>query len=334
MKKSKFIKKALLFIFGTTVFLCFSCKEKETKNIKEEKVDVANLTVSEPFFKLSLAQWSIHKMVFDENVDPYTFAEKAKKWGFTGLEYVSALYYKELEKTNFSKEAMALFVEKCNAESKKYDMKNLLIMIDGQGDLATTNAKERKVAVENHYKWVDAAAAMGCHSIRVNLSGSTDPEEWISNAVDGLTQLAVYAKEKNVNIIVENHGGLSSDAAKLAEVMKKIAMPNCGTLPDFGNFCLRREDGSVYNGPCAEEYDRYQGTRELMPYAKGVSAKSYNFDASGNETTIDFYKMLQIIKDSGYKGYIDVEYEGEELGEEAGILATKELLLKVADSIH
>ena len=145
--------------------------------------------------------------------------------------------------------------------------------------------------------------------------------------------MATYAKEKNINIIVENHGGLSSNAAKLAEVMQKVNMSNCGTLPDFGNFCLRREDGSVYNGSCAEEYDRYKGIKELMPFAKGVSAKSYNFDDSGNETKIDFYKMLQIIKDSGYKGYIDVEYEGDELGEVEGILATKELLLKVADSI-
>ena len=332
MKKRNFIKKAVLFSFGITLLLVFSCKDKVDKS-KEENVDTAELTINEPFFKLSLAQWSIHKMIFEENVDPYTFAEKAKGWGFSGLEYVSALYNKELEKSNFSEEAMALFVEKCNAESKKYGLENLLIMIDGQGDLATTDDKERDAAVKNHYKWVDAAAAMGCHSIRVNLSGSTNPEEWISNSVDGLTKLATYAKEKNINIIVENHGGLSSNAAKLAEVMEKVNMPNCGTLPDFGNFCLRREDGSVYNGACAEEYDRYKGTKELMPFAKGVSAKSYNFDASGNETKIDFYKMLQIIKDSGYKGYIDVEYEGDELGEEEGIIATKELLLKVADSI-
>tara|TARA_R110002050_G_scaffold48356_3_gene112504 strand:- start:65342 stop:66337 length:996 start_codon:yes stop_codon:yes gene_type:complete len=330
MKNTNFIQKGLLLTLSITLFVSFSCKEN-TK--KEEVAETSMSTNIEPFFKLSLAQWSIHKMIFEENVDPYTFAEKAKGWGFSGLEYVSALYNKELEKSNFSEEAMALFVEKSNAESEKYGMENLLIMIDGQGDLAATESKERKLAVENHYKWVDAAAAMGCHSIRVNLAGSNVPEEWISNSVDGLTQLATYAKGKNVNIIVENHGGLSSNAAKLAEIMQKVNMSNCGTLPDFGNFCLRREDGSVYNGPCAEEYDMYKGVAELMPFAKGVSAKSYNFDTSGNETKIDFYKMLQIIKDSGYKGYIDVEYEGDVLGEEEGILATKELLLKAAKSI-
>lgn len=320
-----------LAIFLTGIYSC-----KDTKKVETEATEMSSEMEKEvePFFQLSLAQWSMHKMVLDEGVDPYTFAEKAKGWGFTGLEYVSGLYYKELEKSNFSEEAMAAFVEKNNAESTKHGMKNVLIMIDGQGDLATTDAKERKKAVENHYKWVDAAAAMGCHSIRVNLAGSQNPEEWLSNSVDGLKQLATYAKDKNVNIIVENHGGLSSNAAKLAEVMKAVNMENCGTLPDFGNFCVKRKDGSYYNGECEEQYDMYQGVMELMPYAKGVSAKSHNFDEEGNETKIDYSKMLEIVKNSGYTGFIGVEYEGNELSEEAGILATKELLLNASNNLE
>lgn len=312
----------------------YSCKE--TKKTETEATTVSSEMEKEvdPFFQLSLAQWSMHKMVFDEGVDPYTFAEKAKGWGFTGLEYVSGLYYKELEKSNFSEEAMAEFVKKSNAESTKHGMKNVLIMIDGQGDLATSDPKDRKKAVENHFKWVDAAAAMGCTSIRVNLAGSQKPQEWLSNSVDGLKQLATYAKDKNVNIIVENHGGLSSDASKLAEVMKTVNMDNCGTLPDFGNFCIKRKDGSYYNGECAEEYDKYQGVKELMPYAKGVSAKSYDFDEVGNETKINFYKMLKIIKDAGYTGFVGVEYEGTVMSEEEGILATKELLLNASKNLE
>jgi len=146
--------------------------------------------------------------------------------------------------------------------------------------------------------------------------------------------LATYAKDKNVNIIVENHGGLSSNASKLAEVMKAVNMENCGTLPDFGNFCVKRKDGSYYNGECEEEYDMYQGVMELMPYAKGVSAKSYNFDEEGNETKIDYSKMLKIVKNSGYAGFIGVEYEGDELSEEDGILATKELLLNASNNLE
>lgn len=333
MKRST-LKVAILTGLAILLTGMYSCKD--TKKVETEATEMSSEMEKEvePFFQLSLAQWSMHKMVFDDSVDPYTFAEKAKGWGFTGLEYVSGLYYKELEKSNFSKEAMAAFVEKSNAESAKHGMKNVLIMIDGQGDLATSDPKERKKAVENHYKWVDAAADMGCHSIRVNLAGSQNPEEWVSNSVDGLKQLATYAKDKNVNIIVENHGGLSSNAAKLAEVMKAVNMDNCGTLPDFGNFCVKRKDGSYYNGECEEQYDMYQGVMELMPYAKGVSAKSYNFDEDGNETKIDYTKMLEIVKNSGYTGFVGVEYEGDELSEEEGILATKELLLNASNNLE
>lgn len=332
MKKKVFVKKCLLFGVITLFVINISCKEKEAK-IAEVKTEKIAKTSPELFFDLSLAQWSMHKMIFEQNVDPYTFAEKAKNWGFTGLEYVSALYYKELEKENFSEEAMATFVRKCNEESKKHGMQNVLIMIDGQGDLAVSDADERKKAVENHYKWVDAASQMGCSSIRVNLSGSKDEKEWLKNSVEGLTQLATYAKDKDINVIVENHGGLSSNGAKLAEVMENVNMDNCGTLPDFGNFCIIRKDGSIYNGECADEYDMYKGVKELMPSAKGVSAKSYNFDENGNETKIDFSRMLQIVKNANYSGFIGVEYEGNVLSEEEGILKTKELLLKAAKDL-
>src|SRR5690606_3015274 len=158
-------------------------------------------------------------------VDPYSFAEKAKGWGFGGLEYVSGLY-RDVDAAGHSAEAMADFVEKRKAESEKHGLKNLLIMVDGQGDLASGDAAVRKSAVENHHKWVDAAAALGCHSIRVNLQGSMDPESWVPNSVDGLTQLATYAKDKGINIIVENHGGPSSDAGLLAQVMETVDMDN------------------------------------------------------------------------------------------------------------
>ena len=264
-------------------------------------------------------------MIKEDGVDPYTFAEKAKNWGFSGLEYVNQLYPADLDNNEYSEEAMANFIEKSNAEAKKYGMQNVLIMIDGQGNLAVSDAKERKEAVQRHHKWVDAARAMECHSIRVNLAGSDIPEEWKANSVDGLTQLCTYAKDKNINILVENHGGFSSNGTMLADVMATVDMDNCGTLPDFGNFCITRSDDG-----CAEEYDKYKGVKELMPYAKAVSAKSNVFDADGNERVIDYVKMLQIVKDHGYTSFIGVEFEGSELSEEAGIIATKELMLKAA----
>ncbi|NJB71665.1 sugar phosphate isomerase/epimerase [Saonia flava] len=319
-------------VFGMMSLLLggLSCKDS-----KKKEAEVVEETVVEdkPFFKISLAQWSINKMIRQDSVDPYTFAEKAKNWGFDGLEYVSQLYYPELEAANFSEEAMASFVEKSNAEAKKHGLENILIMIDGQGDLATSDTEKRKEAVENHYKWVDAAADMGCHSIRVNLAGSNDEEEWIANSVDGLTQLATYAKKKNINVIVENHGGLSSKGNMLAKVMDEVGMDNCGTLPDFGNFCVKMERKDD-KWECAEMYDIYKGISELMPYAKGVSAKAYNFDKDGNETRMDYERILKIVKDAGYNGYIGVEYEGWDLGEEEGILATKELLLNAVTKLN
>lgn len=333
MKRRQFIQDGSKFGLAISLMGTYACKgdKKKEKETGENASDMEKTMA--PFFELSLAQWSIHRMINEGGVDPYTFAEKAKAWGFTGLEYVSQLYNPELSDAGYSEEAMAAFVSKSNAEAKKHGLKNILIMIDGQGDLAGADAEERKKSVENHFKWVDAAAAMGCHSVRVNLAGVMTPDEWIANSVDGLTQLATYAKDKNINVIVENHGGPSSDANLLSQVMVKVNMDNCGTLPDFGNFCVKREDGSYYNSPCVEEYDKYKGVTELMAHAKAVSAKSHDFDAEGNETDIDYVKMLQIVKDAGYTGHIGVEYEGNILSEEDGILATKALMLNAAKKV-
>lgn len=325
MERRNFIRNSSQAGLAVSLLGMYACNE--TKKKEAEIMEDTDLTVKEvdPFFELSLAQWSIHRMIKEDGVDPYTFAEKAKNWGFSGLEYVSQLYPADSDDNEYSEEAMANFIEKSNAAAEKHGMKNVLIMIDGQGNLAVSDAKERKEAVERHHKWVDAAKAMGCHSIRVNLAGSDDPEEWKANSVDGLTQLSTYAKDKNINILVENHGGLSSNGEMLADVMATVDMDNCGTLPDFGNFCIKRSDDG-----CAEMYDIYKGVKELMPYAKAVSAKTHDFDADGNETQIDYVKMLQIVKDYGYTGFIGVEYEGSELSEEAGIIATRDLMLKAA----
>ncbi len=328
MKRRKFIRNTSTAGLGITLLGTYACKED--KKEKTENTEAAEANEVSPFFELSLAQWSMHNMIREDGVDPYSFAEKAKNWGFKGLEYVSQLYNPELSEADYSAEAMADFVVRSNSEAEKHGMKNLLIMIDGQGNLAVNDEKERDETVEKHKKWVDAAAAMGCHSIRVNLNGSTDPEEWKRNSVDGLTKLATYSKEKNINILVENHGGLSSNGALLADVMETVAMDNCGTLPDFGNFCMERKPDSW---DCIKEYDKYKGVKELMPYAKAVSAKTNNFNAAGYETKIDYVKMLEIVKEAGYSGFIGVEFEGTEISEEAGIIATRDLLLKAAQEL-
>ena len=206
--------------------------------------------------------------------------------------------------------------------SDDYGIDNVLIMIDSQGSLASSNKKERLKAIDNHKKWIDFSYEIGCETMRVNLSGETKLDRWTENSIKSLTELSDY--NKNINVVVENHGGLSSNGKYLSNVMSKVNIDNCGTLPDFGNFCI---DGSPR--ACNEWYDIYKGVEELMPYAHAVSAKSYDFDDFGNETKIDYSKMIDIVKKAGYKGYIGIEFEGNRMSEDDGIIATKKLLEKL-----
>mgnify|MGYP000061647998 FL=1 len=325
--KLTIISKALFFIsiiFLSTIIS--SCKKDINKEVASTTVSV---TKGDPFFKLSLAQWSLNQYVRTEKKSPFHFASQAKEMGFEGLEYVSQLYKFEVEKLGFD-----VVIDSLKTLSEKEKIQNVLIMVDDEGDLADPDENKRNQAVENHKKWVDAAAKLGCHSIRVNTFGTNDPEIWKTTVVDGLKKLSEYAATKNINILCENHGWLSSNPVALMSAIKDVNMKNCGTLPDFGNWCVKRTAINEKWGDCAEVYpDKYQGTKMMMPAAMAVSAKSYNFDENGNETTIDFVKMLQIVKDAGYTGFVGVEYEGDVLDEKAGIEATKDLLLSASTKL-
>lgn len=264
---------------------------------------------TEPRFKISLAEWSLHRALGGKMLDNLEFPVKAKRdFGITAVEYVSSFFADYVTDPKYLAELKRI--------TDYHAVANVLIMVDGEGNLGETTEEGRLKTVENHYKWVDAAKFLGCHSIRVNAGGSGTPEELAANVVLGLRKLCEYGQAKGINIIVENHGGNSSDGSWLSNVIKTVKMPNVGTLPDFGNFRISDD----------KQYDRYKGVGELMPFAKGVSGKSYDFDKDGNETTIDFARMIKIVKKSGYRGYIDVEYEGGNYSEEEGIMLTKKLL--------
>jgi sugar phosphate isomerase/epimerase len=330
MKIKQFTVKFAIIIIAISFNGFNSCAQSK----KENKEGFTSSVQEKPFFKLSLGEWSLHKQILDGEMSPLDFAQKASELGFQGIEYVSQIYTNELKKNPDSKVAMETLLTTLKEKSETYGVKNVLIMVDNEGDLASTVEAERNEAVENHKKWVDAAKFLGCHSIRVNVFGTNDPEVWKKTAADGLSKLAAYAKEKNINVIVENHGYLSSNAPLLVEVIHNVNASNCGVLPDFGNFCLNREGGERWGTKCIEEYDRYKGVAEMMPVAKAVSAKSFDFDESGNETTIDYVRMLQIVKDAGYTGFIGVEYEGSRLSEIEGLKATKNLLLNAAKQLN
>lgn len=327
MRKSiKFAVRSAL-LPSVLLLSLIACKNNSETN--SEKVMNQEEMTKAPFFKLSLAQWSLHKAILEDKThDPLDFASKAKEMGFEGIEYVSGLYTWHIDKMG-----MQPLLDTLKSRSEKAGIENLLIMIDGEGDLASPDEKERDEAVEKHKKWVDAAQFLGCHSIRVNLFGTRDADIWVDSSTDGLVKLSQYAATKNINVLVENHGYLSSNADLLKMVMMKVEMANCGTLPDFGNFCLEKEGGERWGAKCIKEYDRYVGVKKLMPWAKAVSAKSHDFDENGNETKTDYVKMLQIVKDAGYKGYIGVEYEGNILSEEDGIKATRDLLIEASKKL-
>lgn len=273
------------------------------------------------FFEISLAQWSLHKALFGKKLDTLDFPAKARNdFGITIVEYVNQFFK---DKAN-DKQFLAQLLQRC----KDNGVTNHLIMCDGEGELGASAEAERKQAVENHYKWVDAAKFLGCKTIRVNAAGKGTREEVAKTAADGLSRLGEYAGKVGINVIVENHGSYSSDGQWLSGVMKQVNGKNVGTLPDFGNFCIKREEGNWNN--CLESYDRYVGTKELMPYAKGVSAKTYDFDENGNCVETDYYKIMRIVRESGFKGIIGIEYEGDKLTEEDGIRKTKALLETVA----
>lgn len=280
-----------------------------------------------PFhFDISLAQWSLHKAFFAQEIAPLDFPVVARKtYDIGAVEYVNQFFSDKARDLNF--------LRQLKQRAEDHGVTNSLIMIDGEPELSSTDGSVRTAGIEGHKKWVEAAKFLGCSAIRVNLHGEGTADEWQRHSTESLVALCDFSKDFNIKILVENHGGFSSNGKLLAAVMQAVNNPLCGTMPDFGNFCVRRRDGDMWESPCVEQYDIYQGVAELLPYAGAVSAKSFNFDAQGNEPDIDFRAMLKLVKAAQYSGYVGIEYEGSALGEEAGIRATKLLLERLRQEL-
>ena len=298
----------------------------------------------DPLFKISLAEWSLNKSIYGKSrqlgweefaklltddpdailqgdVKHLDFAKIARQdFGIDAVEYVNTFFFNKATDLNYLKEMKTI--------ASGEGVKSLLIMCDREGALGDPDDAARTNAVENHYKWIDAANILGCHSIRVNAQSEGEYDEQIKLATDGLSQLTEYGTKYDINVIVENHGGLSSNGKWLSGVIDMVNHPRCGTLPDFGNFYL-----GTWEDKGNDWYDRYVGVEELMPYAKAVSAKSHNFNEDGDEKDTDYSKMMRIVLDAGYRGYVGIEYEGSDLSEMDGIASTKKLLEKVRDEL-
>ena len=301
--------------------------------IKHTTILTASSLCMTPYFELapsleiSLAEWSLHRGLKGGTIDHLDFPSIAsKQFGINVVEYVNGCFgsykrdFKEAGKD-------MVYLRELLKRSKDAGVTNHLIMVDDEGFLATPEDKERLAAVENHKKWIDAAKYLECKTVRVNLHGPGETAAKKTASIDSLSRLGEFAKPMNINIVVENHGSDSSKGFWVADVMRQVNKTNVGTLPDFGNFCISHEWGTT-QGECAEIYDRYKGVEELLPFAKGVSAKTYDFDVNGEQPKIDYKRLMDLVKASGFKGYIGIEFEGETQPEDEGIRKTKALLQK------
>jgi sugar phosphate isomerase/epimerase len=330
MNRQDFLRSLGMGALGVTLgsAIISSCAGKPSSEQQTAQDSLANQSQKpkDLFFKISLAEWSLHKALFAKELDNLDFPAKAKnEFGISGVEYVNQFFKDKAKDEKY----LAELKKRCDDNG----VTSVLIMIDGEGELAEVDSKKRMKSVENHYKWVDAAKFLGCHSIRVNCFGIGTEDEVSKAGIDGLRKLSEYAQKDNIGIIVENHGGYSSNGQWLSNVIKSVGLPNCGTLPDFGNFCIKRDGGHPWEGKCIEEYDRYKGVEEMMPYAKGVSAKTYELDANGNCVETDYSKMMTVVKNAGYHGWVGIEWEGDKLSESEGIKATKALLERVGATL-
>jgi sugar phosphate isomerase/epimerase len=280
-----------------------------------------------PSLEISLAEWSLHRGLKAGTIDHLDFPSIAsRQFGINVVEYVNGCFGSYKRDFKEAGKDMDYLRELLN-RSKGAGVTNHLIMVDEEGFLAIPDDKERLVAVENHKKWIDAAKFLECKTVRVNLHGPGESTAKKTASVDSLSRLGEFARPMNINIVVENHGSDSSKGYWIAEVMRQVNKSNVGTLPDFGNFCISHEWGTT-QGECGEIYDRYKGVEEMLPFAKGVSAKSYDFDLKGEQPKIDYKRLIKLVKASGFKGFIGIEFEGETQPEDEGIRKTKALLQK------
>lgn len=270
-----------------------------------------------PVFRISLAEWSLHRALGAGELDNLDFPRVTREeYGIEAVEYVNSFFKDKAEDRAYLTELKT----RCD----DHGITSVLIMCDGEGAIGNPDDAARTQAVENHYRWVEAARFLGCHAIRVNARSDGLPEEQRDLAADGLRRLTEFGAGHEISVIVENHGGLSSNGAWLASVIQAVDHPGCGTLPDLKNF---QTAPGVW-------YDFYQGVSELMPFAKAVSAKTHVFDEAGNEREIDYFRMMRIVLEAGYRGWVGIEWEGSEISEPEGIRATKALLERVRETLQ
>ncbi len=294
------------YFLSLAAILCFGCASNSTFKSKAPK--------------LTLGQWTFNKELRSGAMTNQQFIRKAADLGFDGIDYVNAFFKNKVDNKPF--------LDSLKTTARKAGIKQVLILLDGLGELAAEEPGARKFSIDEHKKWIDAAQYLGCYGVRLNIHGKGTPEQIKDRAIASVKELQKYAATKNIQLLIENHGGISNNGDWLLSLMKELNPYAVHALPDFDNWCWERDRDDYYSGSCIKRFDRYDGMTKLMPYARAVSAKAFQFDSQGLEPNIDFYRMMDIIKASGYKGYIELEYEGEDLDASQGIALTRLLAIK------
>ncbi len=319
MRRRDFLKHSALAT-GASLFLG-ACSEEGREAYEEGSANSpGEAPATASLYSISLAQWSLHRAIRSGKVDPLDFAVVARsEFDIGGIEYVNGLFTDRRTDEKYLRELAK--------RAADHDVTSVLIMCDGEGRLGDPDDAARTQTIDNHRRWIDAASFLGCHSIRVNAQSEGDWDTQKQLAADGLRRLTEVAAEQDINVIVENHGGISSNGAWLAEVIQTVDHERCGTLPDFGNW-------DTGNG---EQYDFYKGTEELMPFAKAVSFKThilsedpsgphFRTDWAGARYPIDFERLMRITLDAGYRSWVGIEFEGSEVDEYEGVRQSKAVL--------
>ena len=298
-----------VLIYFLVGFVFFSCKPAVSQASLQKVPQLKE--------RLVLAQWSFNRELFKGEMSTFDFIRTAKEMDFVGVEYVNQFFMDHIEDS--------AYLDSLRTTAEEVGIKNTLLMIDRAGNLGASKKETREEAVANHKKWILAAKKMNCPNIRINAHGDGSREEIYSACQKSILELSDFGQEHNVGILIENHGSYSSDGNWLSELVKKVNRPNVASLADFDNWCIERENGELWGAPCIKEYDRYVGMKQLLPTAKSVSIKAFDFDKDGLPIKTDFKKMFELIFKSGYEGYLAVEFEGHEIDAKIGIQKTKAL---------
>ena len=311
IKNSATIFHKLTFAMVLMLMVSSACNQTKQRNDSTESFN----NIKSP--KFTLGQWTYNKALFNNEMTTFDFIRLAAEADFEGVEYVNQFFLDQVQN--------AEFLDSLISTAKKNNIKSTLLIIDAAGNLGASDSTMRANAIETHKKWIDAAQIINCPTVRINAYGDGSPELIKSRCISSITSLARHAQKLDIEILIENHGGISNNGAWLASLIKDIGLSNVHALADIDNWCIERENGKLWGAPCIHRYDPYQGMRELMPYAKAISIKSFEFDEDGNEKNIDFVRFFEIIKSHDFDGYLGIEYEGEERSVEEGIQKTIQL---------